>query len=150
MAHYNFRKDLKDGHDGETIIKLFLEQKGWKFLNSNHNNKYDIKMTKDNKEMTYEIKTDVYCTPTQDRGNLFVEFECRGKDSGILVTEADWFVTLFPALREVWFIKPQDLRDLIETESFRQTMFSGDSGSNTRGYLINRKKYREKFHVYTI
>lgn len=148
MAHYNFVPDLKLGQKGEDIIAHFLETKGLTYVSSNHDNKYDIKMIKNNKEVTYEVKTDVYCTPTQDRGNLFVEFECRGKSSGIQVTEADWFVTLFPYLNEIWFIKTHDLKDIIENNVLRQTSQSGDAGSNTRGYLLNRKKFKHLFHVY--
>jgi hypothetical protein len=150
MAHYNFRKDLKEGVKGEEFIITYLESKGLSYLHSNNDNKYDIKMIKENKESTYEIKTDVWCTPTQDRGNLFLEFECRGKASGIEVTEADWFVTFFPHLREIWFIKTDKLKSLIQTENFRMTSQSGDAGSNTRGYLINRKNYKEQFNVYTL
>ncbi len=150
MACYNFRQDLKEGFKGEKFIVTYLESKGSTYLHSNNDNKYDIKMIKDNKETTYEVKTDVFCTPTQDRGNLFVEFECRGKASGIEVTQADWFVTFFPFLREIWFIQSSDLKSLIETENFRTTSQSGDVGSNTRGHLIPRNKYKQYFHVRTL
>lgn len=151
MAHYDFKQDLKEGHKGENIIANFLETKGFKFINDNNDNKYDIKMlNRNNKEITYEIKTDVYCKPNRDTGNLFVEFECRGKSSGIMVTQADWFVTFYKNLNEIWFIKSNVVKNLILSENFKETLFSGDSGSNTRGYLINRKKYKQYFHVCNI
>lgn len=147
MAHYNFRKDLKEGVKGEEFIVTYLETRGLTYLHSNNDNKYDIKMNKNGIDITYEIKTDFYCKPNQDRGNLFVEFECRKKPSGIEVTEAEWFVTFFPYLREIWFIEPSKLKSLIETENFRITSQSGDAGSNTRGHLIPRNKYKEYFNV---
>ena len=94
-----------------------------------------------------EIKTDVFCKPHNDTGNIFVEFECRGKESGIMVTEAKWFVTYFKHLNEIWYIKTSELLSLIETSNFRTTQFSGDSGSNTKGYLIPRYAFKEKFII---
>ncbi len=149
MGLYNFVPDLKFGQDGEDYITKFLEAQGLTYVSSNHDNKYDIKMiNKNNKEVTYEIKTDDYCKPKNDRGNLFVEFECRGKDSGIRVTQADWFVTYFKHLNQIWFIKTTDLKYFIETTNLPQTSQSGDAGSNTRGYLVKRNKYKDLFHVY--
>lgn len=147
MAHYDFVPDLKLGQDGEVIVTKFLQDKGLTYVSSNHDNKYDVKMLKNNKEVTYEIKTDVYCSPKNDRGNLFVEFECRGKDSGIRVTQADWFVTYFKHLSEIWFVKTSDLKQFIENNNLPQTSGSGDAGSNTRGYLLKRNKYKDLFHV---
>lgn len=150
MAYYNFRQDLREGVKGEETIVKFLESKGLTYLNSNNDNKYDIIMKKNNKEITYEIKTDVYCSPTRDTGNMFLEFECRGKASGIAVTKADWFVTYYEKLKEIWFIKTSDLINLTKTESLPTINQSGDAGSNTCGYLLKRKKYQKQFHVYKI
>lgn len=148
--HYNFKKDLTEGVDGEQTIINFLESKGLLFLNSNNDNKYDIKLLKNSKEITYEIKTDVYCSPLKDTGNLFVEFECRGKPSGIQVTQADWFVTYYKYLNQIWFIKSNKLKNLINNQNFKITQNSGDTNSNTRGYLINRNKFKNHFNVYQI
>jgi hypothetical protein len=138
------------GNDGENIVKHFLQNKGAKFLNSNNDNKYDLKMFVNNKNKTYEIKTDVICSPKKDTGNLFVEFQCRDKPSGIKVTEADWFVTYFKYLNEIWFIKTQDLKTLINENSFHVIKNAGDIGSKTHGYLINRAKFKSYFHIYEI
>ena len=147
MANLNFKQDLVLGNDGEDVIKKFLETKGAKYLNSNNDNKYDLKMLVKNKTKTYEIKTDVVCSPKKDTGNLFVEFQCRNKPSGIEVTEADWFVTYFKFLGEIWFIKTQDLKTLIAENDFYVIKNAGDAGSKTHGYLINRKLFKDKFHV---
>jgi hypothetical protein len=124
-----------------------LESKGGKFIDSNNDNKYDIKMIVKGKEKTYEIKTDVKCAPLFDTGNIFIEYESRGKASGITVTQADWFVTYFKYLNEIWFIKSYDLRNLIKQNDFPVFKDAGDIGSATHGYLINRKKFKEYFHV---
>tara|TARA_R110000868_G_scaffold203969_4_gene451924 strand:- start:4734 stop:5192 length:459 start_codon:yes stop_codon:yes gene_type:complete len=152
MANYDFKQDLVVGEQGETVIMDDLISLGAKFIDDNKDNKYDLLMEKGGKQIKYEIKTDVYCKPTYDTGNMFIEFECRGKASGILVTQANWFVMYYKHLKEAWYIKTEDLKNIVENEdnNIRITQFSGDSGSNTRGYLVPRHKYQEKFIVRTI
>jgi hypothetical protein len=150
MANLNFKDDLVLGNQGELIIKEFLEQKGCIFIDTNNDNKYDLKMLKNNVETTYEIKTDVLCNPTRDTGNMFIEFQCRNKPSGIETSKAEWFVTYFKFLNEIWFIKTQKLKNLISENNFYVIKNGGDIGSNTHGYLINREKFKEHFNVYKI
>jgi hypothetical protein len=147
MANLDFRKDLKLGNEGEVVVTDFLESKGHKYVDSNNDNKYDVKMITNGKETTYEIKTDVKCAPLFDTGNIFIEFESRGKASGIAVTQAKWFVTYFRYLNELWFIKSNDLRTLIENNEFQVFYDAGDVGSATHGYLINRKQFKKHFNV---
>lgn len=150
MANYDFRKDLIEGEEGEQVVLSDLESLGGEFISDNKDNKYDLLITKDGKELTYEIKTDVYCKPDRDTGNMFIEFECRGKDSGVRVSQADWFVTYYKHFNELWYIRTTDLLKLVETEDMRMTSNSGDAGSNTRGYLLPRHKYKNHFKVRTI
>jgi len=150
MANLEFKADLKLGNNGEEKIVKFLETKGCVFKSFNNDNKYDLLMTKNGKEVTYEIKTDVKCAPLFDTGNIFIEFESRKKLSGISTTKADWFVTSFEYLNELWFIKSQNLKKLIESNDVPLFYNAGDAGSETHGYLINRKKYINHFHVFKI
>ena len=113
MANLDFKTDLKLGNDGEGVIINFLERKGCSYVDSNNDNKYDLKMITNGKETTYEIKTDVFIAPIYDTGNIFIEYESRGKASGISVTQADWFVTYFKYLKEIWFIKSETLKQII-------------------------------------
>lgn len=145
MAHYNFNKDLVEGEEGEKFVIKYLEKYwGGKFLSDNKTNSHDVEIEFPSSTQIFEIKTDVY---PKDTGNIFVEFESRGKDSGIVVTKADWFVTYFKHLKEIWFIETNKLRELINENNFYQTSKSGDEGSNTRGYLIRRKQYKDHFKV---
>ena len=148
MAHLNFRQDLVLGNNGEKTVRTFLEANSAIFINENHDNKYDLKMLVNGLETTYEIKTDVLCTPTKDTGNIFIEFKCRNKPSGIEVSEADWFVTNFKHLNELWFIKTTNLKKLIKENKFRVIVNGGDVGSNTHGYLINRALFKHAFKTY--
>ena len=147
MANLYFKTDLKLGNDGEETLIKFLESNGCTYIDSNNDNKYDLKMIKKGKETTYEIKTDVFIAPINDTGNIFIEFESRGKDSGIVVTQADWFVTYFKYLKEIWFIKSDDLKKIISENNFPVFYNAGDVGSKTHGYLIKRKEFKKYFHV---
>jgi hypothetical protein len=148
MANLNFKTDLILGNDGENTIKDFLISKGCSFVSSNNDNKYDLTMIKKGVKTTYEIKTDVKCAPIFDTGNIFIEFSSRGKDSGITVSESDWFVTYFQFLNEIWFIKTNELKDLIKNNEFPIFKDAGDIDSQTHGYLIKRKDFKEYFYVY--
>jgi hypothetical protein len=150
MANLNFREDLKLGNEGEYIILDFLIENGCGFIDTNDNNKYDIKVSKNNKEVTYEIKTDYKIAPLFDTGNIFIEFESRGKKSGISVTEADWFVTYLIHFKEAWFIKTNKLKQLISENNFQVFKDAGDINSATHGYLINRKNFKKHFHVFKV
>ena len=147
MANLDFRTDLKLGNEGEETIIKYLMSKGCLYVDSNDDNRYDRKMIVKGVETTYEIKTDVKCAPLFDTGNIFIEFESRGKDSGITVTEADWFVTYFQYLNEAWFIKSDKLKKLILDNDFPTFKDAGDIGSATHGYLIKRKDFKKYFHV---
>jgi len=150
MANLKFNSDLKLGNEGEQIIIDFLTTKGCELVNTNNDNEYDIKMAKDGVITSYEIKTDFFCAPLFDSGNLFVEFSSRNKPSGISVTKSDWFVTYFMFLNEAWFIKSSTLRGLIETNELPIFKNAGDINSNTQGYLLNRKKFKKYFNVFKI
>lgn len=150
MANLNFNQDLKLGNEGEKIIIEFLINKGSKLIDTNNDNKYDIRMVKNDKITSYEVKTDVFCAPLFDSGNLFVEFESRKKPSGISVTTADWFVTYFKYLNEAWFIKTTKLKKIIQNDKLPVFKNAGDLGSETHGYLLNRKEYKNQFHVFKI
>ena len=147
MANLNFKEDLVLGNEGEQALVDFLVTKGLTYVDSNYNNKYDVKMLKNNKEVTYEVKTDVKCAPLFDTGNIFIEYTSRGKDSGVIVTKADWFVTYFLFLNELWFIKSDTLKWLIENNDFPVFYNAGDIGSETHGYLIKRKDFKQYFNV---
>ena len=158
MAEYSFRKDIIEGEAGEDYIIDFLT-KGWKgtLLEKKKDYTWDFKIDFENSGVqTFESKTDVYCIPPskvngkvikgRDTGNIFIEFSCRGKDSGIKVTEADWFVYYFKFLGELWIIRVNDLKKLIDENNFRIGV-GGDPGSNSSGYLIPKNKFRDKFLV---
>ena len=158
MAHYSFRKDIVEGEEGERFVTNCLcETFGAKLISDNKTNSHDVLIEfpeRDNSiwsgTLSLEIKTDVLIKPTRDTGNMFIEYECRGKPSGISVTQADMFITYFKNLNEIWVITTVKLKELLNTENFRSVGNAGDEGSKTCGYLIPRMKYRNHFKRYKV
>lgn len=149
VGNYNFKIDIKTGEQGEDFIKNFLISKGFKFISKNNNYKYDLLMSYNDVNYTYEIKTDVLLSDKKDTGNIVVEFESRNKPSGVSTSQADYYVYYIPAFKEVWNIKMDALKRLISSENFR-IVSGGDKKSNTKMYLINRNKYKKYFNIYSI
>jgi hypothetical protein len=144
---YNFKEDITFGEKGQLIIREFLEDKNFKFIGECFDYRYDLKMSYQNKEYTYEIKTDIY---PRDTGNIVIEFESRGKPSGISVTEADYFVTYFYHFGEIWNIKTSNLKKILKELKPQIKENCGDPGSNTKVYVLKKKDYRKFFTIHSI
>jgi len=154
LGNYCFNKDLIEGKSGENVvinhIIRLLDYKA-KLIKINNNNKFDFIIEHESGlSRSYEVKTDTYISESKDSGNMFVEFECRNKPSGISTSLADWFVYYIPYLSEIYYIKTDDLKELISNNNFKVTNNSGDLNSNTKGYLINRYNYRFYFKIYQL
>ena len=154
MAHYNFRKDLVDGADGQNdVVSFLIEHYQGQLHSSNDTNSHDVIINFDKEtpfgqgDVSFEIKTDLLITPIADTGNMFVEVESRGKASGVEVCQATWFAYYLKHFNQLWVIKTEDLRTLIKESNFRW-VYGGDTGSGTRGMLIPRLKNRDKFFVF--
>lgn len=155
MANYNFNKDIIEGKKGEhTVTNILLDNiPNTKLIQQdNDTSEYDviIESTITNIQYKVEIKTDVYCTLSRDTGNMFIEYECRGKPSGIEVTLSDLFVMYYPYLKQVWTIPTPKLKELLKkplNSLIRDCSMAGDDGSNTKGYLIPRYEYKRYFKI---
>jgi hypothetical protein len=150
---YEFTGDLIGGKIGEKEMANYITTKGYKFIHmtQGNDNRYDIMMEYAGKQYTYEIKTDTYAETKPITGNIAIEFECRGKPSGIAVTEADYFTTFFPFEGgEIWNIRTELLRWIIANHNLYIATEAGDKGSNTKLYLISKKKFRQYFRVHKI
>jgi hypothetical protein len=143
-GNYNFKKDLKIGKKGEDYIIEFLENKGFKFIERNNDKSFDILMEWRGKKIKYEIKTDVY---PKDTGNMVIEFESRGKESGISVTKSHYYIYYYAHYDEIWLIRTKDLKKLIKENKLRYVV-GGDWKSNTKMWVIKKEEYRNWFKVY--
>lgn len=78
-------------------------------------------------EKKIEIKYDLKALRT---GNVFVEYKCRGKDSGITTSEADYYCFCIG-----------DAYLMIETEKLRKKCEKyKDTGKDVRGGDLNKSK----------
>lgn len=146
----DFNKDIISGEKGEADMIEFFESLGFKFIKqtSGYDPRWDLVMEYNGVKYTIEVKTDSRFTKKEDKGNIAVEFECRGKSSGIDVTSAYLFVTYFPIFNEVWIMRTHELKSLIEKKKPYKTKDSGDKNSGTRLYLMNRNSVRSNFSVH--
>ena len=143
MANYNFQKDLVIGEEGEEVVIEDLVSMGATYDSNNKNNTHDVIVTFNDRKISYECKTDFF----EDTGNMFIETSCRGKDSGIMVTKADWFVTYFKQLNEIWYIKTPKLKEILANHEHKKATESGDANSHTEGILLNKNMFRDDFIV---
>jgi hypothetical protein len=146
-CNYNFDLDLPIAQETERQIAKYLVEKGkMKFLNDNNDNRYDIKMELANgKPFTIEIKEDFTCART---GNVGVEFSCRGKPSGIEVSQADFYmykVHVTKNIQRLYSIKTEKLKKMIEEEKYFRIVNGGDPGSNSMCYLFKLDTIIENF-----
>lgn len=128
-----FREDLLKGQKSEYDFKEILER--WSqvvSVETNNDYRYDLKaILKDGKVLTFEVKTDFKSAET---GNIGIEFECRGKPSGIGSSEAD--IWIFKLEDGFWSISSNNLKQLIDSKSYFRVVVGGDKGSNTKMYLF--------------
>ena len=154
MGSYDFETDIKEGEDGEKIVALFLWAQGLELRGYNKDYKYDLRMYSPSKsrEMLFEVKTDDYCTPSADTGNIAVEIKYKGNPSGISKTYADWFVYYYKHLEteNLWMIQVQNLKELIKTNMDDIKFVNGGDNNDSYIALIPRDKFRSSFGIDTI
>lgn len=143
MPNYNFRDDLPIAQETEKEVAKILEDKGAKILEFNNDNKYDIKIEWKGQEKTIEVKEDFTCQRT---GNVGLEYSCRGKDSGIACSKADFYVYKIHepgGAIHFYMMKTADLKKLIENKLYHRVVNGGDVGSNSMNYLFFLKYIKQ-------
>lgn len=138
--HYDFDMDLQKSKSTENeIAALFKYYYGDEIIDISfcNDNRYDILLNMNGCNVTLEVKEDFKCMVT---GNVCVEYECRGKPSGIAVTQADYIVYKIhetPIKFNYYICSTDELIRRIENQEYVRTFDSGgDLGSNTKGYLF--------------
>jgi len=137
MGEYNFKKDLSTANKTEKEIATFLEKKyNVEVLEFNDTSDYDLLVKKeDGSLVTFEVKEDFLCGET---GNAVVEFECRGKPSGISVTKADYYIYKMHTRKGIRYIfhKTSDIVKMINNKKYRTIVNGGDENSDSMNYLF--------------
>lgn len=118
-----FAEDLKNGYKGENIVFDILRENDLKpeFNTDIKTRKYFDLIDKNN--TTYEIKTHFMAEKT---GNLAFEIKSRGKPSGLSITNADVFVSLYK--NKVAFLSTDYVRFLVYSKG--KIVHGGDSNSS--------------------
>lgn len=136
MGNYKFSEDLKVAKKTEREVGELLE----KFYNAEikefkENSDYDILVDIEGKEYKFEVKEDFMCV---DTGNVALEFECRGKPSGIAISDADYYIYKLVMKNGPEYImhSTKELKSMIEKKKYFRIVVGGDKGSNTMNYLF--------------
>jgi hypothetical protein len=145
--NYDFRKDFPIARKTEAQIAQYLsETQKMKFLGECNNSDYDIRMeTPSGKKITIEIKEDFSCART---GNIGVEYECRGRASGIEVSKADFYIYKVhqpDGKKGVYVIQTPLLKKMIEDKEYFRTVVGGDPGSFSKNYLFKLDVIKSNF-----
>jgi len=147
MGKYKFALDIEVAQETEKqIAKLLQSELDCEIVKFGNTSDYDILVTKDGIERTIEVKEDFLSKTT---GNLALEYESRGKLSGISVSKADYYlykVYLNYGIAEYWIIETDKLKSMVKFELFFKKVSGGDVGSNTKIYLFKLFEFK-KFAV---
>tara|TARA_R100001015_G_C4608796_1_gene164046 strand:+ start:157 stop:507 length:351 start_codon:yes stop_codon:yes gene_type:complete len=77
-----------------------------------------------------EVKTDF---KAKDTGNIFIEYESRGKLSGISTTQANWFCFVL-SNENIIFLKTEKLKKLCKQKGLRKVL--GGDNNTSKGILL--------------
>lgn len=141
-----FKKDLKRGEDGEDVIGDYFIERGYQIQkNLNKNGDFDIKLKKNNKIISLEVKTDEYYLKKRTN-NMVFEVSCSGKPSGLNSTKADYYVYYFPEEKIAYMASPSKIKAIIGQ---CRTTYGGD-GMRAKLYLIDRTEWEKEFKIIKI
>lgn len=137
MANYNYKTDkpIADKTEKE-VADILRATYNAVILDYGHTNAYDIRTRVNGKVFTFEVKEDFTCERT---GNVGIEFECRGKPSGISVSKADFYIYKIHSKYGVKFYlyKTSQLKNMIANKYYFRVVNGGDVGSNSMNYLFD-------------
>lgn len=169
---YDYSIDKESGDKGEGVIIKFLENhEGLTFVRKSSPQDGDdpadfdlLFRTPEGNDVTFEVKTDLYCKPGKDTGNIAIEHRRKQYDNedsivptGIRKTKSNFYIYYYWNLNELWMIPTCELFNLLnemkdqgqlEPPGGKRHKWMGDQ-KRSLSYLIPRKQYRNKFHVFT-
>ena len=140
-----FENDYSNAKKYEIFIKDFLIKKGYTFKHFSDDyyndiedyKNYDILMNK-NKDFTIEVKSD----KQSHTSNIAIEYNYKGKPSGILRTKSDLWFNIFPFLNEIWTMKSDELREFCIENGHK--VIGGDKNLSNL-YIMKRDWFKENY-----
>lgn len=152
MGNYDFKKDHKIAVKTEEFIAtLIMKANPSKIKKIQHNddNRYDLGiLTTSGEFIKVEIKEDFTC---QETGNVGLEFECRGKASGIAVSQADLYCYRIHEPNGdicVYMIETKLLKKMVNANQYHRVVTGGDEGSNSKNYLFKLETFKKNAQLY--
>jgi len=152
MGNYDFKKDHKIAVKTEEFIATLLMKanpKKIKKIQHNDDNRYDLGiLTTTGEFIKVEIKEDFTC---QQTGNVGLEFECRGRASGISVSQADLYCYRIHEPNgdiSIYMIETKLLKKMISQEKYHRIVTGGDEGSNSKNYLFKLETFTKNAQLY--
>lgn len=137
MGNYNYKKDFKVARKTEKEVANILEKNcSLEVIGFGDSYRYDILAQKENGDtITFEVKEDFMCKNT---GNVCLEFSCRGKDSGIATSEADYYIYKVHTKNGIKFLLHNiaELKNKVSHKEYFRIVNGGDEGSNSLSYLF--------------
>jgi len=150
MVHYSFEQDLLLAAKTEEQVAQWFSDEGHEVIELNNDYRYDIKVKlKTGDVVLIEVKEDFMCKRT---GNVAVEFQCRGKPSGIDRSEAAYYIYKIhtPDGEGLFAVSSARLKKLIAGEKYHSIKVGGDNGSETKMYLFDIDTIKENFKSLTM
>lgn len=138
MANYIFHKDLEVAQQTEEAVAAVLSKmSNTTIVSLNNNRDYDILLERKGRNFFIEVKEDFMAAKT---GNIAVEFECRGKPSGIAVSKSDVYAYVIHenTKAELYLTDVNLLKEAIDRGRYSRIATGGDRGSNTRMFLFRK------------
>lgn len=133
-----FLTDLQNGERGERHVSAFLQKQleATEIIPAAKGTKgYDFMLVySDESCETYEVKTDFSAAKT---GNLFFEYSCSGKDSGLAATTANEWAVFVPHSKQILVFSPYVMFDLLQKSSYRN--LRGGDRKAVCGYIVPQK-----------
>lgn len=143
MVIHNFASSNSKGKLGESVVKEYLQGKGWEVTDATRKEQLhkgiDFTVKKDGKSFTLEVKTEYRAEST---GNVFWEMEVDGKPGWTQKYGKDSHVvvcTLLPVKRIVYMYFSDSLP--------RITRYVEDNFQSTKKIITNRKGWSDKLYL---
>lgn len=132
----NFVRDLACGNRGQALLIALLHGCNIEVVSENKSKAYDLTVKYENKVRTIEVKYDVYASRS---GNIAIEYynpkSC--VDSGIMATEADFWVHIITNPVTLWITSVISLKEFVsKTTPHKNITCGGDD--NAALYLYKK------------
>lgn len=148
MSRIRFDKDVKVGEWAERklvedlaevypFIGVLIQSRQVIFNNWNSDFDIGIPLFNSGRTLHIEVKND---SLKEHTGNVAIEFECRGKPSGIAVTKAKWWASYYK--NEFHILPVEILKDMIEKKKYKTWVYGGDDQA-AKMYLFSQTLFNE-------